>query len=203
MRRLARYSLVLMAFTALAGCGPFGSGTSQQTASSGSSPANSIPPGTPSPASAAAQAGPANSLACPSLAEVVSATGLATFTKTEPGGHAVDKNNGQTIDTCAYSDAAQTAAINVQQVSLLPGYIFAKLKSQSQSAGAVRDVPGFGSGAYEIAGSPSDSGGFSDSCHLVVNAADTAVLQVVAGSQSAPYSALCSQAEAVARLLLR
>src|SRR5579862_8939858 len=125
MRRLALPSLVLMAFTALAGCGPFGSGTSQQTASSGSSPANSIPSGTPSSVNAAAQAGSAGSIACPSLTEVVSATGLTTFTKTEPGGHAVDKNNGQTMDTCAYSNAAQTAAINVQQVSLLPGYTFA------------------------------------------------------------------------------
>ena len=65
------------------------------------------------------------------------------------------------------------------------------------------DVSGFGSGAFEFEASPTDSAGFINNCHLVVNDGGAAVIQVVSGAVSKQDSALCSQAEAVAHLALR
>jgi Protein of unknown function (DUF3558) len=203
MRHVAFPCLVLVTLVGVVGCGPAGGGTATQSASLGSSATNGSSSGAPSSADGTQQARPAGSFACPSLPEVVSATGISAYTKTVTAGHAVDKNNGQTMDTCAYSDSAQTVTLNITRLSLLPGYTYDDLKSQLQSAGKLRDVSGFGSGAFETQESAPDSDGFDNNCHLVVNSSDTAVVQVVVGSEAAQYPALCSQAEAVARLLAR
>jgi hypothetical protein len=203
MRHMAFLSLVLVTLIGVVGCGLSGGGTATQAASPGSSETNGSSSGAPPAADGAQQARPAGSFACPSLLEVVSAAGISAYTKTVTAGHAVDKNNGQTMDTCAYSDAAQTVAVNITRLSVLPGYTYDDLKSQLQSAGELRDVSGFGSGAFETQASAPDSYGFDNNCHLVVNSSDTAVVQVVVGSEAAQYPALCSQAEAVARLLTR
>ena len=202
MRHLALSSLVLVALVVLAGCGLSRSGTRVQQGSSESSPPNRISSGTSASASASPQANSADSFTCPSLAEVVSVTGLTTFTKAGIDGHAVNKNNGQTMDTCAYSDTAQTTTINIMRLSVLPGYTFDDLKSQLHGKGELSDVSGLGSKAFEAEESAADSAGFDNNCHLVVNIGGTAVLQVVAGAESTQYSALCLRAETVAHLLI-
>jgi hypothetical protein len=203
----ARYigltALALLIFATLSGCGSSGNSGSVQAELSASTPPAETSTGTPGSAGTPEQAILSGSFTCPRLAAVVSATGLTTFTKSLPGGHAVNKNDGQIMDTCAYSDSAQTATINVMLLSFVHGFTYARAKSNMRAEGRLTAVGGLGSEAFELTAPPADSAGFSNNCHLVVDTGSGALLQIVAGAESDHYSALCSQAEAVARLIMR